>query len=161
VSGARPTPIEAGQLHRLRTLRVQRARERCGQARGEVDEALQAVRRRQQQIEHSRRAIDTLANDIVHALAPRLPRWSSTIAAQRDYLADRLERDEYALINDEQQLEEAQERLQQARAQLTRALAREDAVRGLADQTRHEFALAHERRTELELEDQARVGAKR
>ncbi|HEX6707429.1 MAG TPA: hypothetical protein VF169_21910 [Albitalea sp.] len=142
------------QLCRLRSLRVQRARERCAQAQAEVDQAMHAVRERQHRIAHCRREIEALAHAVVHALAPRLPRWSGVAAAQRERLADRLERDEYALIGDEQALEEAQERLQQARAELTRALAREDALQDLAGETRRAEALAREQRSEREIEDQ-------
>ena len=154
MNGKLPEPHEAQQLFRLRTLRVQRARERCGQAQWEVDAAAHVVRERQRSIERCRRAIDTLSHDVVHALAPRLPRWSSMASAQRERLDDRLERDEYALNDDEYRLEQSQERLQQARAELTRALAREDAVRGLTVEVRRTHALMREQRSERELEDQ-------
>lgn len=160
MNGVLPAVSEAQQLLRLRTLRVQRARERCGAAQAEVERTAHAVRQRQRQIEHVQREIETLARDVVHALAPRMPRWSGVVAAQRERLADRLERDEYALISDEHALEQAQEGLQQARAALTRALAREDAVRGLKDEARRAQALAREQRVERELEDQGRALAR-
>lgn len=151
---ALPQPREAQQLHRLRELRVQRARERCAQALAEVERAAEAVRERRRQIERHRRAIDALAHAVVHSFAPHLPRWSGMAAAQRDRLADRLERDEYDLVSDEHGLEQAQEKSQQARAELTRALAREDAVRGLVQETRRAHRLAREARAEREVEDQ-------
>ncbi len=156
-----PKPHEAQQLARLRSLRVQRARGRVSQVQAEVDRALETVRARQRQIERTRREIDALADAVVHALAPRLPRWGGVASAQRDRLQDRLERDESALIDDEHALERAQERLQQARAELTRALAREDAVRGLADETRRDRLRWIEQRAETELEDQGRPAAAR
>lgn len=149
-----PQPHEATQLFRLRTLRVQRTREQCAREQALVEQAAHAVRDRQRQIERGRRAMDALDHAVVHELAPRLPRWSSVAAAQRERLADRLERDEYALIDDERRMEEAEERLQQARAGLTRALAREDAVRGLTQQVRKAHVAERERRAERELEDQ-------
>jgi len=152
-----PQPREAQQLCRLRGLRVQRARERCGQLQTDADRAAQAVQERHVLIAGHRGAMEQLAHDVVHALAPRLPRWSTMAAAQRDRLHDQLERDEYALCGDEQRLEEAQERLQQARADLTRALAREDAVRGLAQRLRRSHAAMHERLTEREQDDQQRM----
>ena len=145
------------QLLRLRTLRVQRARERCADAQAGVERAAQAVRERQREIERGQREIETLAHKVVHVLAPRLPRWVELATAERERLADRLERDEYALIDDEHALEQAQERLQQARAELTRALAREDAVRGLADDAQRAAVRAREQRVERELEDQPPV----
>jgi hypothetical protein len=151
-----PTPREAGQMLRLRSLRVQRAREACAKAKLEVDKAHAAVKERQRAIERSQREMANLAAAIVTTLAPALPRWSGMVAANRERLADQLERDEYALIDDEHELEQAQERAQQAGAELTRALAREDAVRGLAQQARKAVLHAREQRVELEIEDQGR-----
>ena len=149
-----PAPHEAQQLHRLRSLRVERARERCAAARARVEAAAAAVRERRRQIERHRRDSDALQHAIVNALAPQLPRWSGMVAAQRDRLSDLLERAEYALVEEEQQLEEAQEKYQQAQAEQTRALAREDAVRGLLQSSRQAHVAARERRAEVELEDQ-------
>ena len=151
-----PTPSEAGQMLRLRTLRVQRAREACAKAKLEVEQARATVKERQRAIERCQREITELADAIVTTLAPALPRWSDMVSATRERLADRLERDEYALIDDEHDLEQAQERAQQAGAELTRALAREDAVRGLAKQARKAVLHAREQRVELEIEDQGR-----
>ena len=151
-----PTPHEAGQMLRLRSLRVQRAREACAKAKLEVEKAQKTVQERQRAIERSQRRMTELADAIVTTLAPDLPRLSGLIAANRERLADQLERDEYALIDDEHELEAAQERAQQAGAELTRALAREDAVRGLAKQARRAVQHAREQRAELEIEDQGR-----
>jgi hypothetical protein len=151
-----PTPRDAAQMLRLRSLRVQRAREACAKTRLEVEQAQAVVKERQHAIERSQRQMTELADAIVTTLAPDLPRLSGLIAANRERLADRLERDEYALIDDEHALEQAQERAQQAGAELTRALAREDAVRGLAKQARRAVLHAREQRAELEIEDQGR-----
>jgi hypothetical protein len=97
-----------------------------------------------------------LADAVVTTLAPSLPRWSGMVSATRERMADRLERDEFALTEEEHLLEQAQEHAQQAGAELTRALAREDAVRGLAQQARKAVLHAREQRVELEIEDQGR-----
>ena len=125
-------------------------------AKLEVEKAQKTVQERQRAIERSQRRMTELADAIVTTLAPDLPRLSGLIAAHRERLADQLERDEYALIDDEHELEAAQERAQQAGAELTRALAREDAVRGLAKQARRAVQHAREQRAELEIEDQGR-----
>jgi hypothetical protein len=151
-----PKRHEAQQLCTLRALRVQRAREGVAQAQVEVDRAAAAVVQRQHEIERARRAIEQLKHAVVTSLAPVLPRWSHITTAQQERLADRLEREEYALIDDEHALEQAQEKLQEARAALTRALAREDAVRGLANETRRAHARERERRAERDSEDQGR-----
>lgn len=149
-----PAPREAQQLHRLRSLRVERARTLCATAQAAVEAAAATVRNRQRQIERCRCEIGALSHAVVHGLAPELPRWSTLVAAQSDRLVDQLERAEYALLEDEHQLEIAQERSQQARADLTRALAREDAVHGLALKSRQAHLDARERLAEVELEDQ-------
>jgi hypothetical protein len=151
-----PKPREAQQLCKLRALRVQRAREGVAQAQSEVERAADVVRQRQQQIERVRRSIEELQHAVVTTLAPMLPRWSGVTTAQRERLTDRLERDEYALIGDERELEGAQEKLQQARAELTRALAREDVVRDLAKQARRAQTQDRDRRAERDIEDQGR-----
>ena len=108
-----PSRHEAQQLYRLRTLRVQRAREVCRQAQAAVERAEEAVRAAPAPDRPRASSRSTCCGrPSSHALAPRLPRWSTMAVAQREALADRLERDEYALIDDEQQLEEAQETLQ-------------------------------------------------
>ena len=147
---------ETRQLLRLRTLRVQRARERCAQAQAAVEAAELAVQERQRAIAEVQDEMGMLAHAVVNSLAPRMPRWSDVAAAQRERLADRLERAEYGLIDDEHELEEAQERLQAARAELSRALAREDAVRDMASDARREAMLAIEQRQERESDDQLR-----
>jgi len=159
MSGARlPHPHEARQLCRLRGLRVQRSREQVARALDQVEQALQAVRRRQLQVESLRESVAALREHIVSALAPSLPRWSQITVAQQERLDDQLERNEYELHNDERALEQAQEKLQQARADLTRALAREDAVRGLAQQAQSAHLLERDKRAERDLDDQARPG---
>ena len=151
-----PKRHEAQQLCKLRGLRVQRAREGVVRAQVEVDQAAEVVKQRQREIERLRRSLDELQRAVVTSLAPVLPRWSSYTAAQREKLADRLERDEYALIGDERNLEAANDKLQAARAEVTRALAREDAVRGLANETKRAHAMQREQRAEREIEDQGR-----
>lgn len=151
-----PTPRDAAQMLRLRSLRVQRAREAVAKAKLEVEQAEAVVEARQRTIACTQREIVTLADAVVTTLAPQLPRWSGMVSATRERLADKLEREEYALIDDERELEQARERVQQAGAELTRALAREDAVRGLAKQARKAVLHAREQRVELEIEDQGR-----
>jgi hypothetical protein len=151
-----PSPRDAAQMLRLRSLRVQRAREAVAKAKLEVEQAEAVVEARQRTIASTQREIVTLADAVVTTLAPQLPRWSGMVSATRERLADKLEREEYALIDDERELEQARERVQQAGAELTRALAREDAVRGLAKQARKAVLHAREQRVELEIEDQGR-----
>jgi hypothetical protein len=156
VSEVLPKIHEARQLHRLRSLRVQRAREACTRAAAVVQQAELAVQERQRAIAQCQQAMDELVQAVVTTLATHLPRWSGLVAAQREKLADRLEREHDALISDEHTLEEAQEKAQQASAALTRALAREDAAQGLTQSAQRARAHAIDRRAELEVEEQLR-----
>jgi len=151
-----PSVKETRQLHRLRSLRVQRAREQIPPAEAVVEQARQAIQQRLARIEELRRTLAGLRDAIVTTLAPTLPRWSRFASAQQERLADQLERDEYALTGDEHALEAAQEKLQQARSELTRALAREDAVRGLAHEAKRCLLAQREQRAERDLDDQIR-----
>lgn len=154
MTGRLPAPREARQLVRLRSLRVQRAREACAAAAAAIGAAQQAVADRQRQIARVRAEQEALGRSVAQGFDGGLARWSRLLVVQRDKLADRLERDEYALVGDERKLEEAQEAAAQARAELTRALAREDAVRGLLAEAQKAVALVREQRAEVEQEDQ-------
>jgi len=157
MSAARmPRPHEAQQLARLRALRVQRARERIAPAQAAAEQAAQAVRERHQKIASLRHRLAESRQAVVTSLAPTLPRWSAVTRAHLEMLVDELERHDYELMQDERTLEAAQEQLQQARAELTRALAREDAVQGLARQVKRARQLEREQRAERELDDQGR-----
>jgi flagellar biosynthesis chaperone FliJ len=156
-----PQVHEAQQLARLRALRVQRARERIVPAQAECERAREAVLQRQRKIDQQRDAIAALRQAIVTSLAPVLPRWADVTRARHEHLADQLERNEYGLIQDERALEAAEEALQQARGELTRALAREDAVRGLVHDARRARTQAHEQRAEREMDDQIRPSTAR
>jgi flagellar biosynthesis chaperone FliJ len=158
VNAVLPGPHEAQQLCRLRGLRVERAQEAWTKARDEVDAAVRKVGDSERAIARVRTEIDTLGDAIVNAFAPHLPRWAGMVTAQTERLADRLERAEYALIDEEHALEAARERLAEARTALTRAQASEDAVKGLAKEARQAVAQAREQRADGELEDQ---GARR
>jgi len=114
------------------------------------------VRARHQKIADLRGTITLSREAVVTTLAPSLPRWSAVTGAHLERLIGQLERNEYELIQDDRALEAAQEQLQQARSELTRALAREDAVQGLARQVKRARLIEREQRAERELDDQAR-----
>jgi hypothetical protein len=154
-----PTPLEAAQLLRLRALRVTRAQERCTAAGREVSDAQGAVHQRQQLIDASRSAIGSLAQAVVTSLAVHLPRWNGWVDAHRAGLAERLERDEDAMIDDARRLADARAAQVAAQVELARSRARQDVVRGLEEQARRGHLLAVEQRSELEVEDQGRAAA--
>jgi len=154
MTGTLPSPQEAAQLHKLRALRVTRSRERFTNAKNELSSAEAVVRRRQQSIHESRSAIESLGRSVVTTLVPHLPRWHGMAFAQGARLAERLEREEDALIAEARGLDEAGKAAEQARMELSQAMAREDVIRKLAQQARRAQVHAAEQRSEVESEDQ-------
>jgi hypothetical protein len=156
MTGDLPSPQEADQLLRLRSLRATRSRERFASAMKDQAGAEEAVRRRQQSIRESRGAVDSFAHAVVGSLAPHLPRWNGVMGAVRARLGEQLEREEDAMLGDARRLNETREAADRARSELSRAIAREDVVRDLARQARRARAVAADGRVELEIEDQVR-----
>jgi hypothetical protein len=152
------TPTHQRQWLRVRALRVERARSAVAAAAQQVVAARQVVDERRQRIDGWRSDIETLARTWLLERPACLPRWAVQVARHRDHLAERLERDEYALIDDEHALEEAQDLLQQRRAALAQAMAREEAVTTLLDRQRKQAAGRQERLAEYEIEER-RIGA--
>ena len=149
-----PSPQQARELQSLRTLRVRRARRQVADAMQEAAAAQQAVDQRRTAIRGSELALAALADAVAGPLAPSLPRWNGMVQAQRARLLDRLERDEDAMIGELRKLDEAREAVAQARLGLARAIAREDVVRDLAQQSAAVRAVTAERRVETEQSDQ-------
>jgi hypothetical protein len=156
VSATLPKRHEAKQLVKLRALRVQRAREDVAKAQEALKQVEEAIRNRQRNVEAARTALENLQQSVVTSLVPSLPRFGEMTGIQRARLAERLERAEYALIEEERRLEGAQEAVQAARAELTRALAREDTVRDLARQAQRAFVAQRENKAEVDMEDLGR-----
>jgi hypothetical protein len=152
---AHPTRPAAwqGQWLRLRALRVERARAALRVAEQAEAVARMAVDERQRRITQGRADMEALAHDWSGASSAALPRWNGAVTAWRDALVDRLERDEYALIDEERMLEEALDALQARRAQLVRAMARQEAVGEFVRQSCLKAGREHERRAERELDD--------
>jgi len=155
-----PPATHTAQLLRLRALRLERAHAASEAARRAHGDAAEQVMQRQQSIARARHALSTLAQAVVGHLAGTLPRWSETVQADRDRLDERLEREEYALIDDEQALEAALEAWQAARAEVARLTARHGAIDDLHRQALRHRALDRERRAERLAGDRP-VGAPR
>jgi hypothetical protein len=138
-----PVLADTRQLLRLRARRGEGAR-----AAGPA-----AVCHRQQQVARVRAEQDALVRTMAQGFDGGLARWSRQLIAQRDKLADRLERDEYALLGDERAVQEAENAAAQSRVELSRALAREDSVRGLLGRTQQAWARQRDQQAEAEQED--------
>jgi hypothetical protein len=149
---------DARQWLRLRQLRVQRAREALTQAQREEAQARAAVEERELRVEQGRSAIAELARHWGGEGCVAMPRWGERVQAHREALGERLERDEYALIDEQDALAGAQAHVRQRRAELARAEAREAAVDATLKDQRRNANQVREQRAELEAEDACRVG---
>lgn len=145
---------QAQWLH-LRSLRVERARLALRQAEQAEQAARATVEQRLRSIEQGRDSLAALARDWTSSAG--LPRWSGAVTRWRETLADRLERDEYELIDEERSLEESLDALQRRRDDLVRAMARHEAVGEWVQQERREAGRVRERRAEREQEERAHV----
>ena len=137
----------------LRALRVERAREALQAARTHEADCARVVLERRERIAATRTKIRDLATSVVDRWATAMSRWATTVQRHRDLLIDRLERDEYALIDDERKLEQAREQVRRRQADLARAMNRESAVQTLVTAMRREAAVQQELATEREIED--------
>lgn len=144
------------QWLRLRQLRVTRARTAFAQAQQQECDALAAIAQREARIADSRGRLAALAQHWGGAGSADMPRWGLQLQAHRDAVAERLERDEYALLDEQETLEQARTAVAQRRAELARAQAREAAVDATLTDQRRLLRLAREQRAELEAEDACR-----
>lgn len=160
IGGQRTAARAVGQPWlRLRALQVERARAALAEADAAAAVAGAARQRRLSAIEAGRSRLAALAQDWSGPASTGWPRWGRTLAGWREAQLDRLERDEYALIDEERALEQAQDGVQQRRAELARALAREEAVQHLLDEQRRDAQRQHERRAEREQDEVPRSAA--
>ena len=154
-----PEPHEARQLCRLRGLRVQRSRELVARAQEQVElaaaggAAAPAAGAAPARLDRRHCARTSSARWRRACRAGRRSRWPSRSAWTTSSSATST-----SCTTTNRRSKQAQEKLQQARADLTRALAREDAVRDLAQQAERAHLLERDRRAERELDDQARPG---
>lgn len=157
MSAAVLSDADGRQWLRLRQLRVQRAREALARAQADEGRARAAVDEREARIEQGRARLDDLARHWGGPGSADMPRWGGQLQAHREALAERLERDEYALLDEQETLEQAQAAVRQRRAELARAQAREDAVDATLKDQRRQLRQARERLAELDAEDAYRA----
>jgi hypothetical protein len=145
------------QWLRLRQLRVQRARQALAQAQAALGQALAAVQAREASIARHREQIVALALHWGGPGSVAMPRWGRQVQAHGEALAERLERDEYALLDERETLQQAEGAVRERRADLARAQAREDAVEATLKDQRRQLSQAREQQAELEAEDARRA----
>lgn len=139
---------EARQLLQLRELRERSAQRARQQARQAHELARQAVQARQGVVAQLRAQRHALGHAIVDAQAERLPRHAPYADARREQLDDLIERAEYALIDDEDELNVAQRRLAEADLAWRRASARVQATTSMVDEAGLELRRCRERQQE-------------
>ncbi|MFG6460758.1 hypothetical protein ACG04Q_04175 [Roseateles sp. DXS20W] len=144
---------DARQWLRLRQLRVQRARQALARALDAEREARAAVDARELRIAQGRARLDALAQHWGRAGSADMPRWNAQLQAHRDLLAEQLERDEYALLDDQEALQQAQTGVARCRGELARAQARESAVDATVSEQRRQRLQTREQAAELEAEE--------
>jgi hypothetical protein len=136
------------QLLQLRELRERAAYRAWHQARQAHEAASQAVQARQGVIAKLRSQRHALAQTIVDAQAERLPRHVPYADARREQLDDLIERAEYGLIDDEDDLCAAQRRLDEADRARRRASGQVQAVASMVDEARLQLRQCQERQQE-------------
>lgn len=139
---------QAAQLLRLRQLRQEQAHTRHLQALQAQAAALATVRATQAQVAAHRQSRSALLTSLT--TCNELPRWADLAQAQREVLEDRLERAEYALIDDEEDLLRADRGLDQAGQAWRQALARRDGAEQALQRARSGLAAALAQQAERE-----------
>jgi len=139
---------QAQQLLRLRELRQQQAEAQVREALQAQAQALAAVQAAQARVQAERSERQALLQQMAHGAW--LARWAAHAQARRELVEDRLERAEYALIDDEETLHDSDRQLDQASAALRRARARGEAAAQALQQAQRRLAAAGERRAERE-----------
>lgn len=133
-------PKELAQLLRLRQVRVDAAQAAVNQQRAECEQAAAAVQARLLQIESDRRSVGVHAVYTVGRGADDLPRMAELFSAFRARLDDTLERNEYALVDDEETLEASEARLRERREHWMREQSRRDGVEEALQRSRRAVA---------------------
>lgn len=147
---------DARQWLRLRQLRVRRARQALAEAQAAQVRAEAAVEDRELRVVQGRRRLDELARHWGGPGSVDMPRWGGQLQAHRDALSERLERDEYALIDEQEALDRALADVRRRRGELARAQAREDAVDATLKDRDRQALRAREEQAELEADDARR-----
>ena len=141
----------ASQLQRLRALRERKALQASQQAERELQAAQQVVRDREAQIRQLQARRLELQHSLIGPYAARMGVVASYASAAQEALDDQLERAEYALIDEEEELINARTRAASARTTWLQAVAQHQASSTLRDDACQ--SLRRERETTLERED--------
>jgi len=142
---------DARQFKRLRELRERAALSALHAAEAALQTAIQVMQERRATILRLQNERHTLAERIVGELAPDMVRLVDYVSALQFKLDDRLERAEYALIDDQQAVAEAQVKVNKARQAWLQTVSRHGAAGTLVDDANQ--ALRRDREVRAERED--------
>jgi hypothetical protein len=140
---------ELKQLSRLRQLRVNAALEYQNKCASQLYAAVSKVETRITRIATIKDSISDLANYMVGPGCARLPKEAAYATAQRERLDDQLERNEYALLGEQEAVEQAEQQLQEAKQAWIKTVAREAAVKKMQTKFQHQMLAEEHRRSEL------------
>lgn len=146
-------PADARQLLQLRQLQLRRAQAALAEAVDAETQAQQALDRRHDKVTRLRASRLNVMTDIAGHLAACLPRLSPWAGAYRAWLDEQVEREAYALIGDEQALEQAQDERAERQRELARCEHREALAQDLLREQRRRQARDDERRQDAARED--------
>lgn len=158
MSGAQDLPRQleqARQLARLRQLRERTALAALHEADKALLQAEEALERRRAALARLSEERGQLSQRIVHECASDLGRLAAYIGAMTADLDDQIERTEYAMLDDEEALDEARKSRERARQAWLRASAAVNAAETLVTDTRRAHRQAQEAVQEREAEDAA------
>ncbi|MEY4561543.1 MAG: hypothetical protein RLZZ618_820 [Pseudomonadota bacterium] len=149
-------PKELAQLLRLRKVRVDAAQTAVQMQRVECDKAAAAVQQRLVKIQEGRQNVRQLASYTVGQGASDIPRLVACFTAFREKLNDALERNEYALMDDEHDLESSQALLREKRQAWMREQSRRDGVEEALVRSRRALVLKSDIQTDNEADELGR-----
>jgi hypothetical protein len=146
-------PRALAQLRRLRDVRVAAAEAAVRQERDACAQAAAAVEARLGEIAAHRDGVQRHARYTVGEGAADLPHLATVFTGFREQVDERLERSEYALIDDEEALEAAQRRLAERQQAWRREQSRRDGVDDLLVRSRRAEARQVERQAEQDADE--------
>lgn len=153
MSKSNATANELKQLSRLRQLRVKAALEHQNMCAQQLHAAQAKAETRMSRIANIRGNIKDLSDYMVGPGCSRLPKEATYAIAQRERLDDQLERNEYALLSEQEAVDEAEQLLQDAKDVWLKAIAREEAVKKMLEKFQHQIVLDEHKRSELANEE--------
>jgi hypothetical protein len=146
-------PKELKQLLRLRQVRVEAAELKVREQRVALETAQAVVQARHESIAADRDLVAKHLASTVGEAAHSLPRFAMYYSAFGEHLGEKLERNEYGLLDDQETLESNQSLLLEKRQLWLREQSREDGVKEALKRSKTAKAQKLESQTEDEVDE--------